>query len=97
MRNERKSELEKIRKHFIFHGNFQGVGFRYTACYTARNYGISGWVKNLDDGSVEMEAEGRSADIDALVHSLEQLRWGYVERIDSKLIPIHGDYDFEIV
>ena len=44
-----------------------------------------------------MEAEGRSADIDALVHSLEQLRWGYVERIDSKLIPIHGDYDFEIV
>ena len=82
--------MEKIRKHFIFHGNVQGVGFRYTACYTASNYGISGWVKNL-------EAEGRSADIDALVHSLEQLRWGYVERIDSKLIPIHGDYDFEIV
>ena len=49
------------------------MGFRYTACCTARNYGISGWVKNLDDGSVEMEAEGRSADIDALVHSLEQL------------------------
>lgn len=97
MRNERKSELEKIRKHFIFHGNVQGVGFRYTACCTARNYGISGWVKNLDDGSVEMEAEGRPADIDALVHSLEQLRWGYVEHIDSKIIPIHGDYDFEIV
>ena len=97
MRNERKSELEKIRKHFIFYGNVQGVGFRYTACCTARNYGISGWVKNLDDGSVEMEAEGRPADIDALVHSLEQLRWGYVEWIDSKIIPIHGDYDFEIV
>lgn len=89
--------MEKIRRHIIFHGYVQGVGFRYTACYTARNYDISGWVRNLDDGSVEMEAEGRSADIDALIDSLEDLRWGYVDRIESKDIPVHGDHGFEIV
>lgn len=63
----------------------------------ARNYGISGWVKNLDDGSVEMEAEGRPIDIDYLINSLENLRWGSVERIDSENIPLHGGYDFEII
>ena len=89
--------LDKIRRHYIFYGNVQGVGFRYTAGCTARNYGISGWVKNLDDGSVEMEAEGRPIDIDYLISSLENLRWGSVERIVSKDIPIHGGYDFEII
>lgn len=89
--------MEKVRRHFIFHSCVQGVGFRYTACYTARNYGISGWVRNLDDGSVEMEAEGRTADIDALVDSLKDLRWGSVDRIEAKNIPVHGDYGFEIV
>lgn len=89
--------MDKIRRHIIFHGHVQGVGFRYTACYTARNYGISGWVRNLDDGTVEMEAEGRAKDIDTLVSSLENLRLGFVERIDSKDIPVHGDYGFDIV
>lgn len=89
--------MDKIRRHYIFYGNVQGVGFRYTACCTARNCGISGWVKNLDDGSVEMEAEGRPIDIDYLINSLENLRWGLVERIDSENIPLHGGYDFEII
>lgn len=84
--------MEKVRRHFIFHGYVQGVGFRYTACYTARNYGIPGWVRNLDDGSVEMEAEGRPADIEALITALEKIKWGSVDRIESKIIPIHGDY-----
>ena len=89
--------MEKVRRHFIFHGYVQGVGFRYTACYTARNYGISGWVRNLDDGSVEMEADGRPADIEALITALEKIKWGSVDHIESKDIPIHGDYGFEVI
>ena len=89
--------MEKIRRHIIFYGYVQGVGFRYTACYTARNYGISGWVRNLYDGSVEMEAEGRPKEIDTLVDLLKNLRWGSVDRIESEDIPVHGDYGFEIV
>ena len=89
--------MEKIRRHFIFHGCVQGVGFRYTASCAARSRCISGWVRNLDDGSVEMEAEGTPADVEALVHSLENLRWGSVDRIESEDVPLHGDYSFEIL
>lgn len=71
--------------------------FRYTACYIALNYGISGWVENLDDGSVEMEAEGRLVDIDALIDSLETLRWSSVDKIESENIPLHGNHGFEII
>ena len=43
-----------VRKHIIFYGRVQDVGFRYFAVYKARLLGLAGWVKNLDDGSVEM-------------------------------------------
>ena len=47
-----------IRKHFFFKGRVQGVGFRYRAQNAASLYSVTGWVKNLYDGSVEMEAQG---------------------------------------
>ena len=75
----------------------QGVGFRYTASSIAGSRCISGWVRNLDDGTVEMEAEGTTADVDALVDSLKNLRWGSVDRIEAEDVPLHGDYSFEIV
>ena len=37
----------------------QDVGFRYFSVYKARLLGLAGWVKNLDDGSVEMEVQGK--------------------------------------
>ena len=88
--------MEKIRKHIIFYGYVQGVGFRWKACHAARASGISGWVKNLDDGSVEMEAEGTERDISDLIDTMYDHSWGSVERVESEYIPIHGDYSFEI-
>lgn len=87
--------MERIRKHIIFYGYVQGVGFRWKAKQTADRYGISGWVRNLPDGSVEMEAEGTPRDIADLTEALENHAWGSVERIESKDIPVHGDYYFE--
>lgn len=89
--------MQKIRRHLIFYGNVQGVGFRYRACYSAKNLGVTGWVRNLDDGSVEMEAEGYPQDIDALLQSLEENRWCFIERFECKEIPVLGDYGFEIL
>ena len=54
----------KIRKHIIFYGRVQGVGFRYYAVQKANQLGLTGWVKNLYDGSVEMEVEGEEPLID---------------------------------
>ena len=44
-----------------FYGKVQFVGFRYTARLLARELELSGWVSNLPDGSVLMEAQGETA------------------------------------
>ncbi|MCI6858168.1 MAG: acylphosphatase [Eubacterium sp.] len=47
-----------IRKHIIAHGRVQGVGMRFTVIGFARKYHVTGWVRNLYDGTVEMEVQG---------------------------------------
>ncbi|HAJ96697.1 MAG TPA: acylphosphatase [Ruminococcus sp.] len=88
--------MKKIRKHFIFTGEVQGVGFRWNAKQIALKYGVSGWAENVYDGSVEMEAEGTPEDIDCLIEELNHARWAYIEHIDMKEIPVQGGYAFEI-
>jgi acylphosphatase len=45
-------------KHIVVHGQVQGVFFRQSAQDTAGDLGVAGWVRNRDDGSVEMVVEG---------------------------------------
>jgi acylphosphatase len=42
----------------VVHGHVQGVGFRFAACEAASDCSVTGWVRNLRDGSVEIVAEG---------------------------------------
>ena len=88
---ERKT---KIRKHIIFYGRVQGVGFRYYAVQKANQLGLTGWVKNLYDGSVEMEVEGQEELIDQLIIFLQNRTYIWIERIDAKKIPLQQDSSF---
>jgi acylphosphatase len=45
----------------VVHGRVQGVGFRFTAREAAVECGVTGWVRNLPDGSVEIVAQGSPA------------------------------------
>jgi acylphosphatase len=54
------------------YGRVQGVGFRYYALYTARSLGITGYVRNEPDGSVEVVGSGRDPDIEALIESIDR-------------------------
>ncbi len=53
-------------------GAVQGVGYRWFARETAIRLGVSGWVRNRPDGSVELEARGPQAAIDALLATLHE-------------------------
>ena len=85
---------EKVRKHIFFYGRVQGVGFRYYAVQKANQLGLTGWVKNLYDGSVEMEVEGQEELIDQLIIFLQNRTYIWIERIDAKTIPLQQDNSF---
>jgi acylphosphatase len=55
------------RVHVVVSGNVQGVGYRYTARMIATGAGVTGWVRNLRDGTVEAEVEGSDAAVDEML------------------------------
>ena len=61
-----------IRRHLVFYGWVQGVGFRYRAQHAARMYSCTGWVKNEWDGSVTMEIQGTEENIDQVILAIGQ-------------------------
>jgi acylphosphatase len=72
-----------IRVHVLIDGQVQGVAFRYFADKYANRLGLSGWVKNLSDGRVEVVAEGPAADVDQFLERLKEgPRLAVVERFD---------------
>lgn len=65
-------------KHIIFTGRVQGVGFRFTAYHIANRYKLTGFVRNVMDGTVEMLAQGRPEDIDNCIQDIENSFTGYI-------------------
>jgi len=55
------------RVHVIVGGEVQGVGYRYTMRMVAREAGVSGWVRNRRDGTVEAEVEGTPDQVDEVL------------------------------
>ena len=69
------------RRTYTFSGHVQGVGFRYTAQTLARNHPVSGYVRNLPDGRVEMVAEGEAKDLDALLEAIGRQMEGFIRDV----------------
>ena len=82
------------RKHIIFHGSVQGVGFRWRARHAADLYGCTGWVHNKWDGTVEMEIQGEEEQIDQVIRSIESGRYVFIERMDVKTLPTEQENYF---
>lgn len=89
-----------IRKHIIFYGSVQGVGFRYRTRHAADLYGCTGWVRNEWDGSVSMEImeiQGEESAIDNVILAIERGTYVRIENMDMKTIPLaEHDYGFRI-
>ncbi len=89
-----------VRYRFVFGGRCQGVGFRWTSSHCARKYNLCGWVKNMADGSVTLEAQGSQEDIfdflDNLRTTLEQRGLDLVI-ISMEEIPVEDTSSFNIL
>jgi len=58
------------RRRVDYSGRVQGVGFRFTSQRLAQSFKISGYVRNCDDGRVEVVAEGETAEIDSFLEAI---------------------------
>jgi acylphosphatase len=68
--------------HFLIHGRVQGVGFRWFVQREASELNLRGWVRNTEDGNVEVVAAGDAGDLDELRASLRKgPRGSRVDRI----------------
>ena len=83
-----RTEKGRIRKHLIFSGFVQGVGFRWRAAKAAEMYGCTGWVKNEYDGSVTMEIQGSEGQIDQVILAIERGAYVRIENMDVRSLPI---------
>ncbi len=64
--------IEDMRQHWVVEGRVQGVGFRQWVARGARTMGVSGWIRNLADGAVELEAEGDAEPMASLERKVRQ-------------------------
>jgi acylphosphatase len=82
------------RLHAVIRGDVQGVGFRFFLIRHAEGLGLRGWVRNLDDGAVELVAEGSRSDLEQLLRSAgEGPRMARVTRVDADWSVAAGGLD----
>ena len=88
--------MADVRKHIVFYGRVQGVGFRYTAKHLARSLGLTGWVKNDWEGTVTMEVQGREQLINKLLTGLNHSHFIIIDWIDTEEIPLEEEREFDV-
>ncbi|MBI5429462.1 MAG: acylphosphatase [Nitrosomonadales bacterium] len=81
----------------VIHGRVQGVFFRDSMRREALSLGVSGWVRNRSDGTVEASVQGETAAVDAIVHWVHRgPQYARVEQVD--IAPDAGSYTgFEVI
>jgi acylphosphatase len=85
------NERTLIRRHIVFYGWVQGVGFRYRARHAAQMFSCTGWCRNEWDGSVVMEIQGEPENIDRVILTIERGTYIRIENMDSRTMETDPD------
>ncbi len=85
-----------ISKRVTYSGRVQGVGFRYTAQRLAQGFPVTGYVRNLHSGDVELVAEGPEDQVDAFLAAVAHRMAHYIENSTTALEPPGHYQDFQI-
>jgi acylphosphatase len=89
--------MDRSAKHIIFRGRVQGVGFRSTTYRIAGRYDVTGFVRNLPDGTVEMLAQGPASEVDRCIEDVQDSFSGYIRDTQIEPTAYHPQYhDFDI-
>ncbi len=86
------------RAHVLYSGRVQGVGFRYATREVACGFEVTGFVRNLPDGRVELVAEGDEAEVQAFLQAIADSQLSsYVRGTDVNWHAATGEFrGFEI-
>ena len=87
-----------IARQVFYEGRVQGVGFRFTVKQIARGFDVVGWVRNLDDGRVELQCSGESAEVESFLEDLAESELkSHIRSVTVVPIPpLNGVRGFEI-
>ena len=81
----------------LFSGMVQGVGFRYQTERVAQAFDVTGYVRNMPDGRVEVVAEGERREVERFIEAVEESMTGYIRGRQQQEGPATGAYrDFRI-
>ena len=87
----------KKRVHIYYSGSVQGVGFRYSVQRIAEGLNLRGWVRNLDDGSVEISAEGDEGVLNNFIAQIDSNFKLFIKDKQTNWEPATGEFrDFSI-
>ena len=82
----------------FYEGRVQGVGFRYCVRQLACGYEVTGWVKNLPDGRVELQASGEAQELERFLESIQESELkGHIRKVERHAVPAFFSKGFEIV
>lgn len=85
------------RRRIVVRGRVQGVGYRWFVYRHAHSLGLAGWVRNRDDGAVEVEAQGEPPALEALESLLRQgPRLAHVSDVTACGIPPEREASFRV-
>ena len=86
-----------VQAHILYSGTVQGVGFRFTVQRYALSLDLTGWVKNLPNGSVEILVNGSKENIEKLFEMVEENFEGHIRNKDVQFTSSDAEFeDFQI-